>query len=213
MGVARTLSWDGAEFQSVTAQLLPAQIKVYDSSMEWWERVRNEIQSIFIRSDMNGTPKMFWSQYWSAHQRFTKELSICAKVPFVVKDALAQLNQGHSVVIGLQSMGEVNTLAAMEEIKARLHSGVNTSSSQDEHDIDLPRIISTSAATMTSFIRSHFPVAPQPEDPVKESLAPSEGFINDNEHAYHQQMSILGFYKITNDTFTILYIITNTIMI
>ena len=187
--VARTLSWDGAEFQSVKVQLSPQQIKVYNRSMDWWEKVRNDVKAIFSRSDMNGTPKMYWSQYWSAHQRFTKELAICAKVPFVVKDALMQLENGSSVVIGLQSTGEAGTQAAMEEIKSNLDQ---TTLDQGVHEIDLPAIISTSAAIMSGFIRNNFPIAPQPVDPIKVPPIPPGGFTSEYDRLHHAQMTILA---------------------
>jgi len=189
--VARTLSWDGAEFESIRVTLSKEQILIYDQSMKWWDNVKAEINEVLSRPDMNGTPKMLWSQYWSAHQRFAKELAICAKVPFVVSDALNQLESGRSVVIGLQSTGEAGTQAALEEIKSKFILEQNKKA-QDVDDLTLPKIISTASAIMAGFVRNHFPVAPLPPDPIKVPPIPPQGFANDHDRMVHQQMKMIA---------------------
>lgn len=103
--VARTLSWDGAEFNTVQVSLSDDLVNVYDLSVKWWNRVKEEMESIVKVPAMNGTPKNLWRIYWSAHQRFFKEIAICAKISYVVADARSQLDAGNSVIIGLQSTG------------------------------------------------------------------------------------------------------------
>mmetsp|Transcript_31465 Transcript_31465/g.46405 ORF Transcript_31465/g.46405 Transcript_31465/m.46405 type:complete len:1291 (+) Transcript_31465:79-3951(+) len=181
--VARTLSWDGAEFQTVKVKLSPEQVNVYDNSMKWWEKVKTEMKDILCRPDMNGTPKMLWSQYWSAIQRFSKELAICAKVPILVDDALAQLKEGNSVVIGLQSTGESSTQFTLEELERKLTSeGKKTVAVEEIH---LDSLLSTSQAIMTTFIRNHFPVAPQPLEPIKIPPIPDGGFKSEMDKTMH----------------------------
>jgi hypothetical protein len=52
-----------------------------------------------------GSPKTLWRTYWSAHQRFFKEMCICSKVDEVVKQAKQYLkDNNHAIVIGLQSV-------------------------------------------------------------------------------------------------------------
>ncbi len=186
--VARTLSWDGAEFESIKVKLSKEQIFIYNQSMKWWDNVKVEINAALRRPDMNGTPKMLWSQYWSAHQRFSKELAICAKVPFVVSDAKSQLEMGNSVVIGLQSTGEAATQAALEEIK----SVAQINKSQDLDELPLTEIISTASAIMAGFVRNYFPVAPLPPDPIKVPPTPPHGFTNDHDRMVHQQMKMIA---------------------
>ena len=47
-----------------------------------------------------------WRYFWSAHQRFFRQLCVAAKVPAVVRIASAAVQEGKCVVIGLQSTGE-----------------------------------------------------------------------------------------------------------
>ena len=188
--VARTLSWDGAEFDSVKVALSPHQVQVYDQSMRWWELVKTEIRSALATPGMNGTPKMLWSQFWSAMQRFSKELAICAKVPLVAEDALKQLESGHSIVIGLQSTGEASTQATLQELQSKLAAEMKPF--QDLEDVPLTSILSTAAAIMAGFVRNFFPVAPLPQEPMKVPSIPSGGFMTDSERALHQQITMLN---------------------
>jgi hypothetical protein len=153
--VARTLSWDGADFLTMKVSLSRKEVDVYDQSVRWWQDVRKDMESVLQLPEMGGTPKNLWRNYWSAHQRFFKELAICAKVPKVAKDALQKLEDGCSVVIGLQSTGEANTQTAMEEVIAKMvESGAaNDASKVDLEDIMLPAMISTAGAVMSNFLR------------------------------------------------------------
>ncbi|KAK7504954.1 hypothetical protein BaRGS_00003982 [Batillaria attramentaria] len=49
-----------------------------------------------------------WTTFWGAHQRFFKQLCMGLKVPAVVAEAKAALDNGQCVVIGLQSTGEAS---------------------------------------------------------------------------------------------------------
>ncbi|CAM9481207.1 unnamed protein product, partial [Phaeothamnion confervicola] len=58
------------------------------------------------------TKQVIITQFWAAHQRFFKSMCIALKVPAAVRLAKAALEEGKCVVLGLQSTGEANTLAA-----------------------------------------------------------------------------------------------------
>ena len=185
--VARTLSWDGAEFNSVEVSLSPEQVDIYDQSMIWWNRVMREIKNALSSPDMGGTPKMLWSHYWSAHQRFSREIAICAKIPLVVEDALKQLKNDKCVVIGLQSTGEASTLASLDDLKSKLATQ-NFSLEPNVEDIVLPSLLSTSGAIMSSFVRNHFPIACLPPQIPKVPPMPPGGFTSEYERTVYQQM-------------------------
>jgi len=183
--VARTLSWKGAEFESLRLPLSPHQVQIYDQSVTLWNLVKTEIKSALARPDMNGTPKTMWSQYWSAYQRFTKELAICAKVQEVVKDAKKQLESGRSVVIGLQTTGESSTQASLGELQSKLLAAGRKPLPEME-DVPLPGLLSTAAAIMTGFIRKHYPVAPLPQELLPVPSVPRDGFSTDLERNTHR---------------------------
>jgi len=102
--VARTLSWDGAEFETIEVPLIPSQTQVYDAAVQWWTSLKAEMEQALAVLTRFGSPpnKMIWRAFWSAHQRFFKEMAICAKVPFVAENAKIMLAKGNSVIIGLQ---------------------------------------------------------------------------------------------------------------
>ena len=79
--------------------LSEGEISVYDQSVKWWKGVREDMEAILQEERMGGTPKNLWRNYWSAHQRFFRELAICAKVQCVSEDALENLGAGKSVVV------------------------------------------------------------------------------------------------------------------
>jgi len=59
--------------------------------------------------------KLAMRGYWSAHQRFFKQLCISIKVPKIAAQAKAALDAGKCVVIGLQTTGE----SALEDYLAK----------------------------------------------------------------------------------------------
>ena len=79
-------------------------IALSNRTVRWWSKVKGELDSA---TTLVGTPKLLWRAYWSAHQRFFKEMCICSKVDEVVSQAKQYLeSDNHAIVIGLQSTGE-----------------------------------------------------------------------------------------------------------
>lgn len=175
--MARTLSWDGAEFDTLEVKLNDEQRLVYDNAVRWWMLLKNELEDTLVRlSKMGSQPnRTIWRTYWAAHQRFFKELAICSKVPFVADDAKrAVIEQGSSVIIGLQSTGDAGMQSILEDIVASKQLSTNgcgqRSGDFDEHQF--PRLLSTVAAIMKNFVRNHFPVKLSPPEPLKIPDAP-----------------------------------------
>jgi hypothetical protein len=193
--VARTLAWDGAEFETMEVKLRDAQIEAYDAAVDWWYTTKRNIQ-VALEHMQTPAPKTLWRAYWSAHQRFFKELCICAKLPEVVEKATKYLERGCAIVIGLQSTGESGTQSALEELQEQIlaDAGENSTSRRsnisggvDLEEIILPSLVSTSQSIMGSFVRNHFPVAPPPQEPPKVPPPPPEGFKTEAEQLQHLQ--------------------------
>ena len=127
----------------------------------------------------NPPNRIVWRIYWSAHQRFFKELAICAKVPFIAQDAKQQhKQQGFCAIIGLQSTADVGMQSIPEDLKTTrttnknngrrsVVGGNNNSNALFLETLQFPKLLSTAAAIMTNFVRNHFPVAPFPPFPPK----------------------------------------------
>ena len=57
--LARTLSWDGAEFNTMEVKLRGEQIASYDSAVRWWFNVKNEIEAALSIMSI-GPSKTLW---------------------------------------------------------------------------------------------------------------------------------------------------------
>ncbi|KAG7349049.1 RNA methylase [Nitzschia inconspicua] len=176
--LARTLSWEGAEFETEEVPLDRQQQRVYNNCVAFFVRCKHEIDEAFrtVGDIWPGPHKsQIWRTYWAAHQRFFKELAICAKVPFIANDALKQINEhGRCVVIGLQSTGD----AGMQSLLDGWCSSKKKSLLPD--DQRFTSLVSTIAAGLTRFVETHFPTTPPKPEPPKLPVRPptsNEGIL------------------------------------
>ena len=70
--LARTLNWEGAEFQTTEVALRKKQQQVYDQSVHWWNRCKTDLEAALKIVDAEQKPGVLWRIFWSAHQRFFK---------------------------------------------------------------------------------------------------------------------------------------------
>lgn len=114
-----------------------------------------------------------YGEHFGQHiNAFFKELAICAKVPFLVKDALEYINEkGCCVVFGLQGTGEAGMQSLLAAATTNNEDNNNHSSNNNKKVIhnkkcvlSSPKLISTAEAGLTNFIRQHFPVTPSPPE-------------------------------------------------
>lgn len=85
--VARSLSWEGAEFHTREIALSPEQRDQYNDAVSWWNFAKKELDYALQTVGPGGSNGMLWRIFWSAHQRFFREVAICAKIDFVVATA------------------------------------------------------------------------------------------------------------------------------
>jgi hypothetical protein len=109
--VARSLSWEGAEFEIVESNLNCNDRTIYDTATEWWSELREKMLLACDETKDHRAIKL----YWGAHQRFFRGLITGIKVPFVVEQCREALKNGYCAVIGLQSTGESSLNYASEE--------------------------------------------------------------------------------------------------
>jgi hypothetical protein len=159
--VSRGLSWKGAEFDTSICPLPAGAVKQYDAACAFWLDLRRELERAERLTGCTGKCSKEKCKdgvhycspmrpYWSALQRFFKELANAAKVPFIMDQARTALETGHSVVIGLQSTGEAGLEQAMEDLGKRPGDSV-------------PSLISASYYMARSFLRTRFPTATRPK--------------------------------------------------
>jgi hypothetical protein len=99
--LARSLSYEGAEFRMTKVKIDPAFRLMYDRSVMVWDLLYR------IMGAVGG--KRWTTQYWGAHQRFYRSMLMAGKVSTISKMARKAVKNGMAVVIGLQSTGEAGT--------------------------------------------------------------------------------------------------------
>ena len=144
--VSRALGFKSAEFALIEAKLSDADRRVYDSAAGFWERLRSDLLNAIAETN---SPSTVLRQYWSAHQRFFKQLCISLKLPKIVAEAQAALEQGKCVVIGLQATGE----SALEEHISQTKAAGKKSAAA----VTFKGFVSVTKFILTSFIESHLP--------------------------------------------------------
>ncbi|XP_071949493.1 uncharacterized protein [Antedon mediterranea] len=122
--VSRGLSFKQAEFSTVECELTDEQVKMYNTSVHIWNELRRSLQSALERTN-TGNSKI-WSLFWSAHQRFFKQICMGVKVPTIVKETKAALESGCCVVIGLQTTGEASLDSELQRKDSQLTDFVST---------------------------------------------------------------------------------------
>lgn len=146
--IARQLSFKEVSFRIEEVPMSRDFHKLYNHSAELWAEINEKfIKACRLMCIENRVQKIITCQFWSAHQRFFKNLCIASKVSHVVKMVREAARQGKAVVIGLQSTGESRTLEHLE-----LYQG------------ELSNFVSTSKMIVQSFVEKYFPA------PTRESL-------------------------------------------
>ena len=108
--VARTLAYDGVEFQDHHHAVDDDFRRMYDASAKLWRDIINVFDTIQEGIERRNAKRAMFGTM----QRFFKQLTTAAKVPAVLRIAKESLEAGQAVVIGLQSTGEARTEAAVQ---------------------------------------------------------------------------------------------------
>ena len=156
--LSRGLSYKDAEFMLDVAPLTSAQRAEFDAAALFWsQRLLPELESAIERSGHQAG--LITRQYWSAHQRFFKQLCVCAKVPALIQRVKKALREGYAPIIGPQSTGE----AALDRAVAA--------------DSDLREPISLCQAQLLGFIENNFPTSLAPDQKVAKDVTKAERML------------------------------------
>jgi hypothetical protein len=106
--LARSVSFDGVEYEMLQHDLTPAQVSMYDKYAEAYQIIHQNIEkAINVTNATNGRGKLnAYSQFESSKQRFFNHLITSIKCPTLIKSIEADLKAGHSAVIQLISTDE-----------------------------------------------------------------------------------------------------------
>ncbi|KAL4451948.1 hypothetical protein ABPG75_007610 [Micractinium tetrahymenae] len=133
--ISRTLSYAGAEFALAHVTVDPVFKVMYDRSTMLWTLLWKIVRCHPRMKKLQGV-------FWSANQRFFKQMLMASKVPSCAQLAREAVhNHGMAVVIGLQSTGEANTEFLKE-----------TSNSEFDDLVSAPRMV------LEQYVRTQFPL-------------------------------------------------------
>lgn len=111
--LARTLSYEKANFAIEYCDLLPDQIDMYNTCCDIWAELRMLFDD---EQRLSEAPGVINGLFWGCHQRFFKELCMCVKVEKLVRIAKKAVDKKMMcVVIGIQSTGEAGVNAQLDK--------------------------------------------------------------------------------------------------
>ena len=111
--LARSLSFEGVEYQTLEIELTPTQERIYDSYSEAFQIIHNNLHKALEACNISGSKtynraaKMSaMSQFESHKQRFFNHLLTGMKCPKLIKAIEQDITQGHAVVVQIVSTNE-----------------------------------------------------------------------------------------------------------
>jgi hypothetical protein len=111
---ARSLSFDGVEYELVEHQLTPEQLRIYDAYAGAFQVIHNNLDAAMRAAGITGSDGTLNAQaksaarsaFESAKQRFFNHLITAMQTPTVVKSIERDLEDGHAAVVQIVSTGE-----------------------------------------------------------------------------------------------------------
>ncbi|MCP8893310.1 strawberry notch family protein [Shinella daejeonensis] len=121
---ARSLSFDGVEYELVEHALTPEQTRIYDAYAGAFAIIHNNLDAAMEAANITGSTGTLNKQaksaarsaFESAKQRFFGHLLTSMKTPTLIRSITADLDAGHSSVIQIVSTGEALTERRLADI-------------------------------------------------------------------------------------------------
>ncbi|MER9017034.1 strawberry notch family protein [Mesorhizobium sp. M0898] len=149
---ARSLSYDGVEYELVEHQLTPEQTRIYDAYAGAFSVIHNNLDAAMRAANVTGetgtlnrqAKSAARSAFESTKQRFFGHLLTGMKTPTLIRSIERDLHQGHAAVIQIVSTGE----ALMERRLAEIPT-------EEWNDV---RVDITPREYVLSYLQHSFPV-------------------------------------------------------
>jgi hypothetical protein len=121
---ARSLSFEGIEYELIEHQLTPEQIRIYDAYAGAFQIIHNNLNAALQAANVTGETGTLNSQaksaarsaFESAKQRFFNHLITAMKTPALIAAVERDLKEGHAAVIQIVSTGEALMERRLSEI-------------------------------------------------------------------------------------------------
>jgi predicted RNA methylase len=145
---ARSLSYDGVEYELVEHQLTPEQTRIYDAYAGAFAVIHNNLDAAMQAANITGGPdggggtlnrqakSAARSAFESAKQRFFGHLLISMKTPTLIRSIEQDLADGHAAVIQIVSTGEALMERRLAEIPTEEWNDVRVDITPREYVLD-----------------------------------------------------------------------------
>ncbi|BAY41895.1 hypothetical protein NIES2111_62910 (plasmid) [Nostoc sp. NIES-2111] len=141
--LARSLSFDGVEYEMLEIELTPTQECIYNRYADAFQIIHNNLNQALEACNITGAKiynraaKMSaMSQFESHKQRFFNHLLTGMKCPMLIKAIENDLAQGHAVVIQIVSTNEELLKRRLNEVRAEEWKDLNLDLTPREYVMD-----------------------------------------------------------------------------
>ncbi len=141
---ARSLSYEGVEYDLVEHQLTPEQIRIYDAYAGAFSIIHNNLDAAMRAANITGetgtlnaqAKSVARSAFESAKQRFFGHLLTSMKTPSLIRSIERDLESGHAAVIQIVSTGEALMERRLAEIPTEDWNDVQVDITPREYVLD-----------------------------------------------------------------------------
>jgi len=141
---ARSLSFEGIEYELIEHQLTPEQVRIYDAYAAAFQVIHNNLNAALQAANVTGEAGTLNSQaksaarsaFESAKQRFFNHLITAMKTPALIAAVDRDLDAGHAAVIQIVSTGEALMERRLSEIPTEEWSDVQVDITPREYVLD-----------------------------------------------------------------------------
>jgi hypothetical protein len=141
---ARSLSYDGVEYELVEHQLTDEQRRVYDAYAGAFSIIHNHLDAAMRAANITGSDGTLNRQaksaarsaFESAKQRFFGHLLTSMKTPTLIRSIESDLEQGHAAVVQIVSTGEALMERRLAEIPTEEWNDIRVDITPREYVLD-----------------------------------------------------------------------------
>lgn len=141
---ARSLSYEGVEYELIEHQLTPEQVRIYDAYAGAFSVIHNNLDAAMRAANITGETGTLNGQaksaarsaLESAKQRFFGHLLTSMKTPSLIRSIERDLDAGHAAVIQIVSTGEALMERRLAEIPTEEWGDVQVDITQREYVLD-----------------------------------------------------------------------------
>ena len=141
---ARSLSYEGVEYELLEHQLTPEQVRIYDAYAGAFSIIHNNLDAAMRAANITGETGTLNAQaksaarsaFESAKQRFFGHLLTSMKTPSLIRSIERDLDAGHAAVIQIVSTGEALMERRLAEIPTEEWGDVQVDITPREYVLD-----------------------------------------------------------------------------